>query len=65
MKKGKSTTKSFTIWRYSIKKENEDGKKTWETQTQAVGLDYSGVADITGDGIKVSLWCHNWCFSRK
>jgi hypothetical protein len=39
-----------------LRKENERWKKTWETQTQGVGLDYSGVADITGDGIKEYLF---------
>ena len=39
-----------------LRKENEKWKKVWETQTQGVGLDYSGVADITGDGIKEYLF---------
>lgn len=39
-----------------LRKENERWKKTWETQTQGVGLDYSGFADITGDGIKEYLF---------
>ena len=39
-----------------LRKENERWEKTWETQTQGVGLDYSGVADITGDGIKEYLF---------
>jgi hypothetical protein len=39
-----------------LRKENERWKKTWETQSQGVGLDYSGVADITGDGIKEYLF---------
>jgi hypothetical protein len=39
-----------------LRKENERWEKTWETQTQGVGLDYSGIADITGDGIKEYLF---------
>ncbi|WP_180955291.1 hypothetical protein [Peribacillus deserti] len=39
-----------------LKKENERWEKNWETQTQGVGLDYSGVTDITGDGIKEYLF---------
>jgi hypothetical protein len=39
-----------------LRKENEGWEKTWETQTQGVGLDYSGLADITGDGIKEYLF---------
>ena len=39
-----------------LRKENERWEKIWETQTQGVGLDYSGVADITGDGIKEYLF---------
>lgn len=39
-----------------LRKENERWKKTWGTQIQGVGLDYSGVADITGDGIKEYLF---------
>ncbi|WP_108672536.1 hypothetical protein [Peribacillus acanthi] len=39
-----------------LRKENERWEKTWETQTQGVGLDYSGVIDITGDGIKEFLF---------
>jgi hypothetical protein len=39
-----------------LRKENERWEKTWETQKQGVGLDYSAVADITGDGIKEYLF---------
>jgi hypothetical protein len=39
-----------------LKKENEEWKKIWETKSQGVGLDYSGFADITGDGIKEYLF---------
>ena len=39
-----------------LRKENEKWGKIWEIQTQGVGLDYSGVADITGDGIKEYLF---------
>lgn len=39
-----------------LRKDHERWEKVWETQTQAVGLDYSGVADITGDGIKEYLF---------
>lgn len=35
-----------------LSKENERWEKVLETQTQGVGLDFSGVADITGDGTK-------------
>lgn len=40
---------------FVLRKENERWKKVWETQAQGVGLDYSGVADITDDGIKEYL----------
>jgi hypothetical protein len=39
-----------------LRKVNQRWEKIWETQTQGVGLDYSGVADITGDGIKEFLF---------
>ena len=39
-----------------LRKENEKWGKIWEIETQGVGLDYSGVADITGDGIKEYLF---------
>jgi hypothetical protein len=39
-----------------LRKVNQRWEKIWETQTQGVGLDYSGVADITGDGIKEYLF---------
>lgn len=39
-----------------LRKENEKWEKTWETQTQGVGLDYSGFADITGDGLNEYLF---------
>ncbi|MEQ2528449.1 hypothetical protein WMO40_17325 [Bacillaceae bacterium CLA-AA-H227] len=39
-----------------LRKENERWEKIWEATTQGVGLDYSGVADITGDGIKEYLF---------
>ncbi|WP_010280896.1 hypothetical protein [Bacillus timonensis] len=39
-----------------LRKENERWEKTWENQAQGVGLDYSGLADITGDGIKEYLF---------
>jgi hypothetical protein len=39
-----------------LRKENKRWKKTWKTQTQGVGLNYLGVADITGDGIKEYLF---------
>lgn len=35
---------------------NEGWKKILETRTQGVGLQYSGVADITGDGTKEYLF---------
>jgi hypothetical protein len=38
-----------------LKKEGEGWEKIWETKTQGVGLQYSGVADITGDGTKEYL----------
>jgi hypothetical protein len=41
---------------FVLRKENERWKKVWGTQAQGVGLDYSGVADITGDGIKEYLF---------
>ena len=39
-----------------LRKENEKWGKIWEIETQGVGLDYSGVTDITGDGIKEYLF---------
>lgn len=39
-----------------LKKENNNWQKIWETKTQGVGLDFSGLADITGDGIKEYLF---------
>jgi hypothetical protein len=39
-----------------LKNENDRWEKIWETQTQGVGLQYSGVADITGDGSKEYLF---------
>ncbi len=39
-----------------LSKKNERWGKTWETQAQGVGLNYSGLADITGDGIKEYLF---------
>ncbi len=35
-----------------LKKENSSWKKIWETSVQGVGLHYSGLADLTGDGVK-------------
>jgi hypothetical protein len=39
-----------------LRKENERWEQIWETQTQGVGLDYSDLADITGDDIKEYLF---------
>lgn len=39
-----------------LKKENNNWQKILETKTQGVGLDFSGLADITGDGIKEYLF---------
>lgn len=39
-----------------IRKENGKWKKIWETKAIAVGLDYSGLADLTGDGTKEYLF---------
>ncbi|MEH7462414.1 hypothetical protein V7166_10130 [Bacillus thuringiensis] len=39
-----------------LKKENNKWQKIWETKTQGVGLEFSGLADITGDGIKEYLF---------
>ncbi|MEI4832150.1 hypothetical protein WAX78_22455 [Bacillus sp. FJAT-53711] len=39
-----------------LKKENNNWQKIWETKTQGVGLEFSGLADITGDGIKEYLF---------
>ncbi|MBP3951869.1 hypothetical protein [Bacillus suaedae] len=39
-----------------LRKENERWKKVWESQTQGVGLAYSGTADLTGDGINEYLF---------
>ncbi|KOP80754.1 hypothetical protein AMS59_05155 [Lysinibacillus sp. FJAT-14745] len=39
-----------------LKKDNTDWRKIWETKIQGVDLDFSGLADITGDGIKEYLF---------
>jgi hypothetical protein len=39
-----------------LKKVNNEWGKVWETKTQGVDLDFSGLADITGDGIKEYLF---------
>lgn len=39
-----------------LKKVGNEWKKVWETKKQGVGLDFSGLADITGDGIKEYLF---------
>lgn len=39
-----------------LKKVKNEWKKIWETETQGVGLDYSGMTDMTGDGIKEYLF---------
>ncbi|WP_164670098.1 hypothetical protein [Virgibacillus doumboii] len=39
-----------------LKKVNDEWKKIWEAEIQGVGLDYSGLADITGDGVKEYLF---------
>ncbi|MFD4820523.1 hypothetical protein [Peribacillus butanolivorans] len=39
-----------------LKKVNNRWEKVWETKRQGVDLDFSGVADITGDGIKEYLF---------
>ncbi|MBU8906189.1 hypothetical protein [Desertibacillus haloalkaliphilus] len=39
-----------------VKQVKGEWKKVWETSSQGVGLDYSGVADITGDGTKEYLF---------
>ncbi|MBK5446953.1 hypothetical protein [Peribacillus sp. TH24] len=38
-----------------LKKVNNDWQKVWETKAQGVGLNFSGLADITGDGTKEYL----------
>jgi hypothetical protein len=39
-----------------LRKGKEGWKKVWEIRTQGVGLQYSGFADITGDGTKEYLF---------
>ncbi|AOV07998.1 hypothetical protein [Sporosarcina ureilytica] len=39
-----------------LKKENADWRKVWETRQKGVGLDFSSLADITGDGTKEYLF---------
>ncbi|WP_078380749.1 hypothetical protein [Sutcliffiella halmapala] len=39
-----------------LRKENEKWEKIWETQTHGAGLDFSGLFDITGDGVKEYLF---------
>ncbi|MDC2865889.1 hypothetical protein [Bacillus sp. BP-3] len=39
-----------------LKRENNNWQKIWETKTQGVGLDFSSLVDITGDGIKEYLF---------
>ncbi|MGG2027493.1 hypothetical protein AB1282_17485 [Gottfriedia sp. S16(2024)] len=39
-----------------FKKINNEWEKVWETKIQGVDLDFSGLADITGDGVKEYLF---------
>lgn len=39
-----------------LKKVNNEWEKVWETKMQGVDLDFSGLADISGDGIKEYLF---------
>lgn len=39
-----------------LKKHNTNWRKIWETKTQGVDLDFSGLVDITGDGTKEYLF---------
>lgn len=39
-----------------LKKDNADWRKIWETKKKGVDLDFSGLADITGDGTKEYLF---------
>ncbi|MBK3494126.1 hypothetical protein JFL43_04485 [Viridibacillus sp. YIM B01967] len=39
-----------------LKKDETDWQKVWETKIQGVELDYSGLADITGDGTEEYLF---------
>ena len=39
-----------------LKKDNDNWRKIYETKKQGVGLDFSGLADITGDGKKEFLF---------
>ncbi len=39
-----------------LKKEKKGWQKVWETKKQGVGLDFSSLADITGDGTKEYLF---------
>lgn len=39
-----------------LKKHNTDWRKIWETKTQGVDLDFSGLVNITGDGTKEYLF---------
>lgn len=39
-----------------LKKDNTDWRKNWESTKKGVGLDFSGLADITGDGTKEYLF---------
>jgi hypothetical protein len=39
-----------------LKKANDGWKNIWETKSQGVGLDYSGLVDVTGDGTKEYLF---------
>ncbi|MFK2826895.1 hypothetical protein QYG89_14665 [Bacillus sp. B190/17] len=40
----------------ALEKKNKGWQKVWETKTQGVGLGFSGLADITGDGTKEYLF---------
>ncbi|MFJ8513320.1 hypothetical protein [Lysinibacillus xylanilyticus] len=39
-----------------LKRDNADWRKIWETKKKGVDLDFSGLADITGDGTKEYLF---------
>jgi hypothetical protein len=54
--KGKEQPSPSQFGAMVLKREKEDWKNVWETKGQGVGLGFSGLADITGDGTKEYLF---------
>lgn len=54
--KAKNQPSPFQFGSIVLKKHNTVWRKIWETKMQGVDLDFSGLIDITGDGIKEYLF---------